>query len=57
MPHGTQFSNEYRFKWTQTSMEINFMHFQEGTHIVNHFSNSNKVFTNKIATLDTIQEL
>jgi len=45
------FSNEYRLKWVQTSMEVNYMHFKEGTHLANHISNANKVFTNKIATL------
>ena len=51
------FSNEYRFKWTQTSMEINYMHFKEGVHLANHISNANKVFTNKIATLETVANL
>ncbi len=27
MDKGMMFSKDYRFKWTQTSMEINFMHF------------------------------
>lgn len=57
MAKGMLFSSEYRFKWTQTSMEINYMHFKEGVHICNHISNANKVYTNKIATLETIQNL
>ena len=57
MPRGMLFSNDYRFKWTQTSMEVNYMHFKEGAHIANHISNSGKVFTNKISTLETIQNL
>ena len=57
MPRGMLFSNEYRFKWTQTSMEVNYMHFKEGAHIANHISNSGKVFTNKISTLEAIQNL
>ena len=57
MPRGMLFSNEYRFKWTQTSMEVNYMHFKEGVHIANHISNANKVFTNKIATLETVANL
>ena len=47
MARGTQFSDKYRFKWTQTAGEINYMNFREGIHICNHFSNS-KVFTDKI---------
>ena len=54
---GMLFSNDYRFKWTQTSMEVNYMHFKEGVHIANHISNSNKIFTNKIATLDTVENI
>jgi len=30
MARGMMFSNDYKFKWTQTSMEINYMHFKEG---------------------------
>ena len=56
MPRGTQFSDKYRFKWTQTAGEINFMKFVEGRHICNHFSNS-KIFTNKIQTLDMLELL
>ena len=56
MARGTQFSDKYRFKWTQTAGEINFMKFVEGKHICNHFSNS-KVFTNKIQTLDMLELL
>jgi hypothetical protein len=51
------FSNEYRVKWVQTSMEVNYMHFKEGVHLANHISNANKVFTNKIATLQVIEQL
>lgn len=51
------FSNDYRFKWTQTSMEINYMTFKEGIHIANHISNCNKVFTTKIALLDTLENI
>lgn len=57
MARGMMFSNDYRFKWTQTSMEINYMHFKEGTQICNHISNSNKVFTNKIATIEVLEDL
>lgn len=57
MGRGMQFSNEYRFKWTQTSMEINYMHFKEGSQICNHISNSNRVFTNKIATIQVLEDL
>ena len=56
MPRGTQFSDKYRFKWTQTAGEINYMKFVEGKHICNHFSNS-KVFTNKIQTLEMLELL
>ena len=56
MPRGTQFSDKYRFKWTQTAGEINYMKFVEGRHICNHFSNS-KVFTNKIQTLEMLEVL
>lgn len=38
-------------------MEINYMHFKEGVHLANHISNANKVFTNKIATLETVAYL
>ena len=30
MDKGMMFSKDYRFKWTQTSMEINYLDFQEG---------------------------
>lgn len=56
MQKGMQFSDKYRFKWTQTSSEINYIKFREGDHIVNHISNS-KIFTNKISTLDTLEYL
>lgn len=56
MQKGMQFSDKYRFKWTQTSSEINYLKFREGEHIVNHISNA-KIFTNKISTLDTLQFL
>ena len=56
MPRGTQFSDAYRFKWTQTAGEINFMKFVEGRHICNHFSNS-KIFTNKIQTFEMLELL
>ena len=49
-------SDNYRFKWVQTPQEVNFMRFIEGTHIVNHISNC-WIFTNKITTLDTIENL
>ena len=49
-----QFSDKYRFKWTQTSSEVNYMKFREGEHIVNHISNA-KIFTTKITTLDTLE--
>jgi hypothetical protein len=53
---GMQFSDKYRFKWTQTSSEVNYMKFKEGVHIVNHISNS-KIFTTKISTLETLENL
>ena len=56
MARGTQFSDKYRFKWTQTAGEINFMKFVEGKHICNHFSNS-KIFTNKIQTFEMLELL
>ena len=56
MARGTQFSDKFRFKWTQTAGEINFMKFVEGRHICNHFSNS-KVFTNKIQTFEILEQL
>jgi hypothetical protein len=56
MTHGMQFSDNYRFKWVQTPSEINFMKFQEGRHIVNHFSNAN-FLTRKIQTLEQIDSL
>jgi hypothetical protein len=57
LPRGMLFSNDYRFKWTQTSMEVNYMNFKEGVHIANHISNSNKVFTSKISLMETIEDL
>jgi hypothetical protein len=56
MSKGMQFSDKYRFKWTQTSSEVNYHKFIEGEHIVNHVSNA-KIFTNKISTLDTLEYL
>lgn len=32
------------------------MKFKEGIHLVNHISNA-KIFTNKISTLETLEEL
>lgn len=54
MAKGMQFSDKYRFKWTQTSSEVNYMRFKEGEHIVNHISNS-RIFTTKITTLDILE--
>ena len=51
-----QFSDKYRFKWTQTSSEINYMKFKEGEHIVNHISNA-RIFTTKITALETLEIL
>jgi hypothetical protein len=56
MPKGMLFSDKFRFKWTQTSSEINYMKFREGEHLVNHISNA-KLFTTKITTLDTLENL
>lgn len=56
MAKGMQFSDKYRFKWTQTSSEINYMKFVEGQHMVNHISNA-KIFTTKITTLETLEYL
>lgn len=56
MSKGMQFSDKFRYKWTQTSSEINYMKFKEGQQIVNHISNS-KIFTTKISTLDTLEYL
>ena len=38
-------------------MEINYMQFKEGVHVANHISNANKVFTTKIACLETLENL
>mmetsp|Transcript_2868 Transcript_2868/g.4451 ORF Transcript_2868/g.4451 Transcript_2868/m.4451 type:complete len:243 (-) Transcript_2868:679-1407(-) len=57
LPRGMLFSNDYRVKWTQTSMEINYMHFKEGYHLANHISNAVKVLTSKIATLQVLDSL
>jgi hypothetical protein len=56
MGRGFAFSADYRFKWTQTPAEINYMQFKEGYHIANHFSNS-RIFCNKITTLETLENL
>lgn len=56
MSRGMQFSDKYRFRWVQTVGEVNFMKFKEGIHLVNHISNA-KIFTNKISTLETLEEL
>ena len=52
-----QFSNNFRFRWTQTSSEVNYMNFVEGKHLVNHISNSSKILTNKLSTIEVINEL
>lgn len=56
LPRGMQFSDNYRFKWTQTPAEVNFMKFTEGRHLANHFSNS-RLFTNKIYCLENLEKL
>lgn len=56
MAKGMQFSDKFRFKWTQTSSEINYMKFREGEHIVNHISNS-RIFTTKITTLEILEQV
>lgn len=56
MGRGMQFSDKFRFKWTQTSSEISYMKFKEGVHIVNHISNS-KIFTTKISTIEILESL
>ena len=54
---GMLFSNDFRLKWVQTSMEVNYMHFKEGTHLCNHISNATKILTNKIATHQALEDL
>jgi hypothetical protein len=56
MARGMQFSDKYRFKWTQTSSEINYMKFRPGEHIVNHISNA-RIFTTKITLLEVLETL
>lgn len=56
MAKGMQFSDKYRYKWTQTSSEVNYMKFKEGEHIVNHISNA-RIFTTKISTLEILEQL
>jgi hypothetical protein len=56
LPKGMNWSDKYRYKWVQTPQEINFMRTFEGVHIVNHISNC-WIFTNKVTTLDTIDNL
>lgn len=56
MAKGMQFSDKYRYKWTQTSSEINYMKFREGEHIVNHISNA-RIFTTKITTLEILEQV
>jgi len=56
MARGMQFSDKYRFKWTQTSSEINYMKFRQGEHIVNHISNA-RIFTTKITLLEVLETL
>ena len=56
MSRGMQFSDKYRFKWVQTSSEINYMKFVEGKHLVNHISNC-KIFTDKIQCSDMLEAL
>jgi len=56
MAKGMQFSDKYRYKWTQTSSEVNYIKFKEGEHIVNHISNA-RIFTTKISTLEILEQL
>jgi hypothetical protein len=56
MARGMQFSENFRFKWTQTPAEVNFIKFIEGRHIVNHISNS-RIFTNKVCCLENLEKL
>ena len=37
---GMQFSPAFRFRWVQTSSEVNFMRFKEGVNLANHLVNS-----------------
>ena len=57
LARGMMFSNEYRLKWTQTSMEINYMQFKEGTHLCNHIANATKLLCNKIALIQVLEGL
>jgi len=56
LPKGMNWSEKFRFRWVQTPQEVNFMKIVEGLHIVNHISNC-WIFTNKVTTLDTIENL
>ena len=52
-----QFSDKYRFKWTQSATEINYMKFKEGIHLVNHISNAYKLMATKTSTLEILEQL
>ena len=56
MGRGMQFSDKFRFKWVQTSGEVNFMKFVEGRNIVNHFANA-KIFTDKVLCIELLESL
>lgn len=57
LQRGMMFSNDYRLKWTQTSMEVNYMHFKEGTHLCNHVANATRILTTKIALIEVLEGL
>ena len=56
MPEKEQFSPHFYFKWVQSTGEIDFYSFKEGTQCVNHIPNIG-VITKKLELLNTLSEL
>ena len=56
MSEKDQFSPHFFFKWVQSTGEIDFYSFKEGTQVVNHIPNIG-VITHKLDLLKTLREL
>ena len=57
LPKGYAFSQKYKYRWTQTHSEVNFMQFKEGEQIVNHIPQTIKLLSSKSALHKNLENL
>jgi len=56
LPESFKNTENFDFKWTQTTKEINFFTFKEGKQLVNHIRN-NRIISTKTGLYNIIQDL